>query len=256
MPQVAFASVVHDPDGRLFRTMADAFPPLLGMHAGAFVVVSATTVADVERELWRLGVQVARERRPNVADGRRQALAMARSAGSPYIHYCDLDRALHWARFYPAELAATIAQVPGVDLLVIGRTQRAFASHPRCLRDTESLANQVFALAHGRRWDLCAAARGLSAAAADLILKRSRVVGVGTEAEWPAIVLAQGGLTVAYVETDGMEYETADRYPEEVAADGGIEAWTEQQSLSPANWVLRLAYAHAIASAAMPAGAQ
>ncbi len=254
MSTVALASVVHDPDGRLFRTMADTFAPLFALHDGAFVVISAATGADVERELRQLGAHVERERRPGVADGRRQALAMARRAGRRFLHYCDLDRALHWARCYPDEMVATLARVPSADLLIIGRTPRAFASHPRCLTETEALANHVFALAFGHHWDLCAAARGLSAAAADLVLERSRVVGVGTEAEWPAIILSHGGLAVAYVEVEGMEYETADRYREEVAAAGGLEAWTELQSRSPADWALRLAYAHAIARAALRSG--
>lgn len=254
MADVALVSVVHDPDCRLLRAMGDALPALLSFHRGAYVVLSTQTNRTVEDALRRLGVDTEREPRPGVGASRRQALAMARRAGHKYCHYSDLDRALHWARAYPAELAATLERIPSSDLLIIGRTARAFASHPWSMTETESLANHVFALAYGRLWDLCAAARGLSATMVDVILRESRVLGVGSEGEWPALALSRPGLVVDYVEVEGMEYETADRYPEEVMAAGGLEAWLRAESRLPANWLRRLAFAYAIARAALHPG--
>lgn len=255
MSEVCLVSVVHDPDGGLMATMAGALPGLLAAHAAAYVVVSERTSREVADRLRRLDMHVAHETIPGVGSSRRQALGMAAEAGHRWFHYCDFDRALHWARDYPGELAATLALVSQSDMLVIGRTPRAFASHPRCMIDTERLANRVFALRHGLEWDLCGAARGLSAQAAEVLLAKSRVRGVGTEAEWPALLReAAPSLRLDYVEVEGMEYETADRFPGEVAAAGGLVAWGEALSRRPEQWERRLAYATAIARAALHPG--
>ncbi|MHB1007052.1 MAG: hypothetical protein ACYC3S_15620 [Chloroflexota bacterium] len=255
MNDVSLVSVLHDPDGSLFRGMGEALESLLAAHQGAYVVLSGATSSSVEAALRQAGVLVAREVVPHVGASRRQALALALADGHRWLHYCDFDRALHWARYYPEELATTIASLPAADFTVIGRTPRAFATHPACMTKTEGLANRVFALATDRAWDLCAATRGLSLAAAQVILARSQVRGVGTEGEWAALALHDGHLSLAYVAVEGMEYETADRYPQAVAAAGGVDAWTAAQSLSPANWSLRLGYAYAIADACLTPGA-
>jgi hypothetical protein len=251
MPEVALVSLMHDPEGRLYRTMGSVIPRLLSLFAAHYVVVSASTQPAVAEELTRLGIVWRREEGPGVGAARRQAVALARGAGHDATLYCDLDRALHWAQRYPAEFAATRDLVGTVDFLVIGRTPRAFATHPRVMTETEALANRTFALAHHRPWDLCAAACGLSAPAADVTVQESRVLGFGTEAEWPALAL-RSGLTADYVAVEGLEYETPDRYPEEVALAGGLAAWTEAQSLSAANWVQRLGLATDIARACLP----
>lgn len=252
--EVCLVSVMHDPDCTLLAAMRDAFAPLFAMHDGAYVVVSQSTGREVEAALRDFGATVEREPAPGVGAARRQALALAVRDGRRWFHYCDLDRALHWVRHYPGELAATLARIAQTDLLVIGRTRRALAWHPGCMIETETLANHVFALAYGRSWDLCAAARGLSAKAAALVLDRSKVRGVGTEGEWPALALQNGALAVDYVEVEGMEYETPDRFPAAVAAAGGVAAWTAAESLSPANWSKRLGYAWAIAEACLKPG--
>lgn len=251
MGDVALVGVMHDPDGRLYRTMCGVLPRLLSLFAANYVVVSASTRWEVTEELTRLGIRTQREEMPGVGAARRQAVALARRGGHTAMLYCDLDRSLHWAQHYPVELAATRDSVGAVEFLVVGRTARAFATHPRVMTETEALANHVFALAHGRVWDLCAAACGLSAQAADVVLRESRVVGFGTEAEWPVLALRHG-LTAGYVAVEGMEYETPDRFPEEVAAAGGLAAWTEVQSLAPANWVQRLGLALDIARGCQP----
>ncbi|MDA8219502.1 MAG: hypothetical protein M0Z94_18030, partial [Dehalococcoidales bacterium] len=235
MSRLDFVTVTHDPDKRLLKAMGDTLGPLFAKFGGVYVVLSQRTHPDVEAALRGMGVDTERERKPAVGASRRQALAMARQAGSTHCLYCDLDRALHWARDYPSELAQTLARVSESDLLVIGRTARAFASHPRCMTETEGAANHVFGLTFRREWDICAAARGISTAAADAILAESRVDGVGTEGEWPALLLKREGLRFDYVETEGMEYETPDRFPDEVRAAGGAEAWTEAVAQSPAD---------------------
>jgi hypothetical protein len=75
-----------------------------------------------------------------------------------------------WYAPYPQELAQVSQQLPHHDLTVLGRTERAFASHPRAQRDTEAIVNHVFSLVTGYAWDVTAAARGLSRPAIEALV--------------------------------------------------------------------------------------
>ncbi|MHB1131455.1 MAG: hypothetical protein ACYC4L_03615 [Chloroflexota bacterium] len=251
MTQVALVTLMHDPDGRLHRQMGGQLPALGRLFDAHYVIASAHSRPEVIDELAEMGIRCQREARPGVGAARRQGVRLARQAGHERILYCDLDRALHWVKHYPDELAHSAERVGTVDFLVLGRTTRAFASHPEVMTATESLANRTFATRFGKQWDLCAAACGLSGTAADLIMRASSVTGFGTEAEWPSLALHHG-LSAGFVAVEGLEYETGDRFAEEVAAAGGLAAWTEEQSRSPENWAFRLALAADIARACFP----
>lgn len=177
---------------------------------------------------------------------RRAALALAIESAPAATHFlfCDLDRAMHWAEGYPAELDAALAEVAGHDCLVLGRTPRAFLSHPAAQRETEALANRVFALASGLPWDVMAAARGLSRAAAELIVAESRDDSVGSDCSWP-LLCRSAGLRPGYRETEGMEFETLDRLADEVTAAGGPQGWINAFDADPRNWLARLDLARA-----------
>src|SRR5581483_3783496 len=76
---------------------------------------------------------------------RRSCVELALLMDAQAVLYCDFDRALHWAERYPDELAAIAAGASVHDCTVLGRTPRAFASHPRVQRDTEAIINRVYA---------------------------------------------------------------------------------------------------------------
>jgi hypothetical protein len=177
---------------------------------------------------------------------RRAAMALAveaRPEATGYL-FCDLDRAMHWAEAHPAELGAALGQIPAYDCLVFGRTPRAFESHPAAQRETEALANRVFALASGLPWDVMAAARGLSRAAAALIVAESRDDSVGSDCSWPLLCRA-AGLRLGYRETEGMEFETLDRFTDDLAALGGAQGWIAAFDADPRQWLARLDLARA-----------
>jgi hypothetical protein len=180
---------------------------------------------------------------------RRSTIATGLMAGTSHLQLCDFDRALHWVAHYPQELDAVIAGIPEHDLLVLGRTERAWATHPAYQTETESLFNHVFALVTGRAWDVGAGSRGLSRRGAETLLKLSREQTVGTDAEWPLILLDQDGYRVGYRACEGLEFETADRFEPEIEAAGGYKAWEAQKNSDPNRWVYRQRLALMIAEA-------
>jgi hypothetical protein len=252
---VVLAATHRDEEGRWMPVVERRLPLLAERYAHLVVLCAQDTVPSAVRKLQDAGVQVAVDGGPpgpgRMGHVRRQVLRMALEAGAEHIHFCDLDRALHWAAWYPAELDQVLREVREYDFLVLGRTPEAFASHPPDQTLTESLANTVFNLATGLGWDIAAASRGLSARAARYLLDHSQEATFGTDAEWPMLLRHAGTFRIGYRECDGLGFETADAYPDEVAAAGGRDAWRLQRSRDPAAWVRRLELATDIARAAV-----
>jgi hypothetical protein len=162
-----------------------------------------------------------------------------------------MDRAIHWAEFYPQELAQVTRAITEYDFTVIGRTPRAFNSHPHIQRDTEIIINRVFAQLSGHEWDITAATRGLSRQAAATIVAESTDDSLGVDGTWPLLLQQKGTFQLGYVATEGMEFETADRHQAEITAVGGLENWLAQLDADPQKWLHRLDFAHSEIEAMM-----
>lgn len=255
------ASTHHDPDGRLLAQISRVLPALAELFEGIAVFMTAQTVVETEDALAQSWVRGVRgDSGMPVGHGhlglwRRSALGAALEArpGAKLYLFCDLDRALHWAEYHPDELRAAIAFASAYDCTVFGRTVRAFASHPRAQRDTEALANHTFALVSGLPWDVMTACRGLSLRAAELIVARCDDDTVGSDCSWP-LLCRRSGLSLGYLETEGMEFETLDRYSDEIADPEGAQAWLERFDADPQQWLGRIELARAEAASAIKYG--
>jgi hypothetical protein len=147
-----------------------------------------------------------------------------------------------------------VADIPNYDLLVLGRTTRAWATHPAYQAETEPLFNRVFTLVTGLPWDVGAGSRGFSRPAADLLLAHSQEQTIGIDAEWPLLLLGRDHFRVGHRPCEGLEFETADRFGPEIEAAGSYERWEAQMSADPARWAFRLKVALLIAEAAVRYG--
>jgi len=214
-------------EGLAIRASFNAHQPSLQLFAQAGALVARGS-PDQAIERFKLG------------QARRDAVALALRRDCPFILYCDCDRILHWAEQYPEELAQVAARVTEHDLTVLGRTQRAFDSHPRIQRDTEAIVNHVFATVSGHAWDVTAATRGLSRRAAEAILAGCPDEEVSTDVTWTLFIQYTDGFTLGYIKTEGMEFETADRYEDQIAQAGGRAEWMARLDADPRGWAHRL----------------
>ncbi|MBI5879610.1 MAG: hypothetical protein HZB53_18320 [Chloroflexi bacterium] len=244
---VALATTHHDPEGRLADQMRRVLPCLRALYAGIAVMVTAATPEHATRVLREAGA-VVQISDPATLDGfhylgrrRREAVALALSAapGATHAHLCDFDRVLHWAEFHGEELHGVLDRLCGSDFSVLGRTPRAFDSHPRVQRDTEAIINHAFALASGRSWDVGAASRGMSRRAAAMLAACDDDT-IGNDCSWPLHLQRHDGLQLDYLATEGLEFETLDRYADQVAALGSREAWIARMDADPRHWATRL----------------
>ena len=243
---VALAVTYHDPEGRMHEQIKRVLPVLTEAFGGLAVRASHGAHAPSLALLAQAGAIIAHGspeqaiERFKLGQARRDALALALQVDCPFILNCDCDRALHWAERYPQELAQVVARVTDYDFTVLGRTPRALDSHPRIQRDTEAIVNHVFATISGHAWDVTAATRGLSRRAAKVILTGCPDEEVSTDVSWPLFLEHTGGFSLGYIATEGMEFETADRYSKEVTQAGGLAQWLARLDTDPRNWAHRL----------------
>src|SRR5258706_89934 len=108
---------------------------------------------------------------------------------------------------------------------------------PQLARLFSRIAIQATHASQQRSLDLLAgAARGISRRAAAAILAGCHEQSVGTDVAWPLFLQRRAGFTIGYYATEGLEFETADRYADQVAAAGGLEAWMAQLDADPQRW--------------------
>lgn len=244
---VVLATTYHDPDGAMVPQARRVIGTLLPLYDSIVVLATPATSQQAIDSLHAMEVEVEAQQS---YDGdaiatlglvRRDALDLALRWGASYIHLCDWDRVLHWAEFYPDELREVIEAIPGYDLLIQGRTSRAFASHPRVQRDTEALINHVFGLAWGQSLDVTAGARGLSRRAARMLIDLNLPEPtVGNDAAWPLYLARQPDLVIGYAATEGLEWETPDRHVDEIEAAGGLDAWIAAYDADLRHWSFRM----------------
>jgi len=256
MLDVAWISILHDPSGVLTEHLRRHLHSLSRLYSGLYVVATHATHEDSIEELVGQGCVVELQKGGGVGlefagDARRQALRLSVRNGHRHSHFVDLDRIIRWEEKYPDELREVVKLIPKFDFLVIGRTERAYNTHPRTQMETEKLANKVCSLIVGREIDITAASRGISKEAAEIILKHSKAKYFETDSEWPIIIHCKSQMPIEYVRVDGLEYEDWMRHREEVERVGGLEEWKREIDENPARWMHRIRFAKGIAETAI-----
>ena len=141
------------------------------------------------------------------------------------IFYCDLDRALHWIKAYPNELRTLAESFTQNDFVLIGRTKRAFETHPETQTLTEGIGNTLTSKVLGfpETRDILGTTWILTPTLAKKVIELKQMNQFSFYAEWP-ITLWRSARRPKYVESEGLEWETPDRYPEEIRAQG-LDEW-------------------------------
>jgi hypothetical protein len=225
---------------RLIRLM----PQIRALYTGLAVSVPQDDLRpELARELESLGVQAM----PFVGwSGRHTVIHLALDMPGAHLHYVDLDRLLRWLETRPHELAACVDRIRESDCLIIGRTQAAYETHPRSMIETEQTANLVFSHWFGQPADTCAGSKGFSRAAAEFVLAHSPSDNsLRMDAEWP-ILLRRADFSLDYVEVDGLDWETADRYLPYAADAEAQKSLAARVDQDVDHWLLRVRVAREI----------
>jgi hypothetical protein len=205
--------------------------------------------AEVE-ELYRIqGILVSQPE--DWSGGRYTALRTALETGSSHIQYADMDRLLRWMETRPDEWRQTVYKVTSADCLIVGRTPQAYQTHPEALVQTEAISNRVVSSILGIEVDCSAGSKGFSRKAAEFLVANT-IPGraLGTDAEWP-ILLHKAGFRIDYIEVDGLDWESADRYKDRAANRYDQRQAALRYDNDPQNWAHRVEIAREIVFTAL-----
>jgi hypothetical protein len=255
MPRVSLVSTLHDSTGWSIEPLKSHESLFRELYDRRLVVVTRATSFEVvdclEASGWELVAPNSNSGVEHISDSRRRVLRAGVAGGADFVHLADMDRILHWAAKYPDELRATVSRIPEYDFTIIGRTARAMKTHPKNQAETEAIANRVFSLIYGHDVDITAASRGVSKAAAEVILRYSQGRFFDSDSEWPTILLCKSALGIGYIETEGLEWETRLKREEMTLPGGKRVDVKEYYEMNPESWVYRAMLAHRIGEAAL-----
>ncbi|MBN1120048.1 MAG: hypothetical protein JXJ17_03130 [Anaerolineae bacterium] len=231
---------------------------LCDLYQSILVTVPPDTPSEVFDPLQAIpGVEAIRV--DDWRTGRHIAVFSALDAPTDAIQYADLDRLLHWIEAYPEELKQIAARIEagGEDCLILGRTVRAWATHPRAMFETEALFNHTFSWIFNTPMDFGAGSRGLSRAAVEYLKEKSPPEAgcFALDAAWP-LLLVDGGFTLGHEEVEGLEWETPDHYLSTIADDEARQQAAETADDDPAFWRQRVYVADQILRAGLAAAEQ
>ena len=227
-------------------------PPLRAVYKEMTVVVPPHTSPDVVnclREWFGAGLVIS----PDWSHGRHLALAHALDFPGDFVQYADMDRLIRWVETRPEEWNRAVHEIPRHECLIIGRTDAAWDTHPRALRETERITSFVFSAILGQELDLSAGSKGFSRETAEWIVQNSQPGrALGKDSEW--VVLAhRGGFRVSQVLVDGLDWEIPDRYQDQAADTERQGKIREEYDAKAESWALRVGIAVEIAEAGVDA---
>lgn len=211
-----------------YREMIVTLPP----QADAEVIIALEALAQVRPVVT-----------PEWPLGRYLALKGTLDTGVDYIHFADFDRLLRWVETRPEEWQRTVESLVNHDCLVIGRTEAAWSTHPRALRETEAVSNAVFSHLLGQPLDLSAGSKGFSQTAARRIVANATPDRpMGADSEW-VVIAHRMGCAVDTVLVDGLDWESADRYQTAAANSDMQREAAACYDEDPQHWAMRVAVA-------------
>ncbi|MBM7837425.1 hypothetical protein JOC54_000656 [Alkalihalobacillus xiaoxiensis] len=230
-------TVMHDSEARFLKAFHVHMPKLKQIYHNCFLALSDQSDHRLEQIAKEHGVTVIRVAKKGAAFARREALRFAWRDQQQNLsyHYCDLDRLFTWMEEDLAELNVTLELIKGFDYAILGRSEKAFLSHPLEWRETEKWVNYVFSLAINQKADVTAGSAGMSRRALEEIVKQIPISDAKmTDAEWPLVVkrfLPEATFSSLFL--DGLCYKEQNRV-------------TEQDEIM--NWAGRVRLAHEITS--------
>lgn len=236
-------ATVHDPNGRMLVAL-DERGQMLERYGDILVTVTDATDNRIRRRLEEVGATIVPGGNEPVGSAMRALLRAAVATECSSYLYCDFDRWLHWCGTFPRELDEVSARIarkfPDAWYVCVGRTERAFASHPEVQRVAEWATNRALEIAAGRPLDATAGACWVSRQGAAVILRGSQEETKATDLEWPALILAADPLRLGGMFVEGLEFETAEFYGEEARRLGGVAVWVRATYETPQMWGARL----------------
>lgn len=204
MNNTALITVTHDIEGKNLKVFNNAKDKFKRLYDNVYITVSEETNVKLREELIKNGFKVKIIPKKGAANARREVLKFGLSGEEQNFHYCDFDRILTWIDNYYLELIDIVNSVHNHNYLILGRTPRAFNTHPIEWIETEKITNKIFSIETGLNADITAGSCGFSRECGKCISENSQ--DKMTDGEWPMIVYKIMKKNLSYKAVEGLEY--------------------------------------------------
>lgn len=235
--EIILTTSLHDPENRQLAAAKELLAELSQFYCAICVSVTDGTSSEFITFLEENNITYNQSKR-SIGEGRREALSLALQHEGKYVQYCDFDRILHWIKKFPKELTSLPSVLINSDFLILGRTKRAYSTHPEVQQVTENISNMAFSIAYGKNADVTAGSCAMTRETAETLLNESTADINDTDTEWPMIALEKDK-RVKYLQTEGLEFETPDYFQHEINEAGSLENWVEKTYDKPVMWKYR-----------------
>jgi len=204
LTRIGLITVTHDPKGANLYLIEAFHQKLAEVYTELFITISNETSLEVVEVLENSKFNTKIIPKNGAADARRSAVEFGLQGTSSFYHYCDFDRLLTWCKNHFGELEKLIKEIPNFNYLIIGRSERAFSTHPTAWIETEKITNLICTMELGKEVDITAGSCSFSRVCAEFIHKYSNAKM--TDAEWPMIIKRICKQEVGYLNVEGLEY--------------------------------------------------
>jgi len=232
--KVIVASTLHEPFNRLDDLIHQAIPFIKKNFDKIIVYCSPSTNEDTIAYLKgsNLIVQFAKTNSivKTYKECIKKAIEYITDSEEQYILYIDFDRFLHWVIKYPEELLSIFKTEGNLELLHLGRSTRAFETHPKTQILTENIVNLYGSQALGfkNNIDLISVCFIFSKRLAQLLVNMENKTETGFYGTWP-ILLWSNAKSQKYREVEGLEWETPDRFKKEIGnTENSYKNWLDE----------------------------
>lgn len=199
---------LHELDDQRYQTdvIQSVCQNWLSFYDEVWVGVSSVTSKRLRRGLQDVPNTQVVDVAPNGVVYARKAILSAvvsQVSDDATLQLADFDRMVTWSQIAPEEFKLLTQPLPVNTHEILGRTARAFSSHPFEWRETERLTNLVSQSFFGiDDLDITAGSERFSADLVPLLLTS---VAKMNDAEWPRMVKLTGG-RVLYRSCEGLAY--------------------------------------------------
>lgn len=199
-------ATINDPHEKLLEDIIQFEKIINQTFDDVYLCVSDATANTVYEACHHFFSHVKIIKKNGAADARRRVLSYALELATveSQFMYCDFDRIITWFKHYPIEIEKIANKNITVDYTIVGRTKKAFESHPVTWQQTENITNTVASdYFKMDQIDITAGSAIITYRTGELISQYSK--HSHTDCEWPLIVKNNGGL-LAEIKTDGLMY--------------------------------------------------
>ncbi len=244
---VILCSTIHDPTFALKNLLKSTLPLMEDLFSKMTVCCTAATNDALRNLLIREGFEVSvsssMRQVDTYTDALRAALECNENSQAQKIFFIDFDRLAHWLDAFPNELIKLFNNSSNVNYLHVGRSSRAYDTHPPTQKKTEVIINEIGSkiLGFKQTKDILSACSIFTKELGDKILQVNNVTAKGFYGTWP-ILLWTWASKKEYIEVEGLEWETPDRFSAAISMYG-YEEWLKQFQ-TPDEWEKRVGFVH------------